>query len=576
MIEEGSLLFEFADKEGKVTPQWFRHPLEVLTAASVEEVQQIFARVDELLNQGYYVAGYVAYEAAPAFDESFTVHTETDWPLVWFGVYDGPVEDSGDQDRCGSFSVSDWQPIGDYETYKEGIGKIKEGIERGDTYQVNYTTRLRAAIKGEDYAFYRQLVENQRAKYSAYLHMGERRVLSASPELFFRIDGSTITTKPMKGTAPRGRTYEEDEQRKRQLVESEKERSENLMIVDLLRNDVGRIARPGSVRVPRLFDVETYPTVHQMTSTIEAELPDICRMGDIFQALFPCGSITGAPKVRTMEYISRLELSPRGVYCGAIGYMTPKKEAVFNVPIRTVMLEGDKAVYGTGGGVTWDSTSEGEYEELHTKARLLKENRPEFRLLETMRLEDGRMDLLSYHLQRLSHSADYFDFRLDESSVKSKLEEQMRLHPHGAFKVRLLVDRNGESTVEVHSIDPPHGPVVCGVADQAVDEDDPFLYHKTTHRTVYEQHQKPGMFATLLWNSREELTEFTFANLVVKDKGKYYTPPVSSGLLAGTFRAKLLDEGVIEEKVLEKPSLSGFEEVWMVNSVRGWIRVDFE
>ncbi|KHE68071.1 chorismate-binding protein, partial [Halobacillus sp. BBL2006] len=358
------------------------------------------------------------------------------------------------------------------------------------------------------------------------------------------------------------------------LYSSEKERSENLMIVDLLRNDLGRVAVPGSVKVPCLFEVETYPTVHQMTSTVQGKLEENNSMLEIFQALFPCGSITGAPKVRTMEYIQELEHSPREVYCGAIGYMTPYNEAVFNVPIRTVMIEHDsgKAVYGTGGGVTWDSTAKGEYEEIHTKARLLSEKRPSFKLLETMKIEDGEIPLVDRHLKRVAQSANYFDYPLDPHQLREELEKIAAGYKQGQFKLRMMVDSSGNPSFEAVSIDPPKE-VTCSLAKWPIDEMNPFFYHKTTYRDMYQEHNNPESFSVLLWNSRGELTEFTFANLIVKMNGNYYTPPVKSGLLAGTFREQLLEERVVREKILYKKDIEAFEEIWMVNGVRGWVKV---
>lgn len=571
------LLFEFKDDHQDSVPLVFQNPIHILSTDDTKEVETVFDQADAMLEQGYFVAGYVSYEAASAFDSALTVHDSPDWPLVWFGVFHPPEAQEQEEDgESGTYDVSSWEMKGDFESYQKGIKEVKVGIERGDTYQVNFTTRLKATFSGDDFALYKKLVRNQQSSYSAYLNMGERRILSASPELFFRIDGQTLKTKPMKGTAKRGRYSQEDEMQKQQLQVSDKERSENLMIVDLLRNDLGRIALPGTVRVPKLFEVETYPTVHQMTSTIEASLPENYTMFELFRALFPCGSITGAPKVRTMEYIQRLEDSPREVYCGAIGYMTPKKEAVFNVPIRTVMIDKQKsqAVYGSGGGVTWDSTSRGEFDELHTKARLLTEDRPPFKLLETMKLEGGEVLLLSYHLDRVLATADYFDYPVERKQLEEKVTHVTKENPEGLCKLRMLIDSNGDINVEVHSIGKPKTSMTGVLSEQAIDEENPFFYHKTTNRTIYQNHQMPDAETTLLWNSRGELTEFTIANLVVKVKGEYFTPPIDCGLLAGTLRQHLLDEGHISEKVLLKDELGVFDEVWMVNALRGWIKVE--
>ncbi|MBX0358055.1 aminodeoxychorismate synthase component I [Halobacillus sp. Nhm2S1] len=577
MTSSPFLQFEFSNAQGNRDPKVFQHPVEVLTTDELTEVKSVFNRVEEWLDEGYYVAGYVSYEAASAFDHALRVHSHPEWPLVWFGVFDR-FQSDWENEGSETFQVSDWELRGDYASYQKGIEEVKVGIERGDTYQVNFTTRMEASFSGDDYSFYRKLVRNQQSSYSAYLNMGERRILSASPELFFRVDGNQLKTKPMKGTAARGRHGEEDVSMRRHLQSSEKERSENLMIVDLLRNDLGRIAVPGSVQVPNLFEVETYPTVHQMTSTVVGRLPENYTMYELFQALFPCGSITGAPKVRTMEYIQRLEDSPREVYCGAIGYMTPDKEAVFNVPIRTVMIDQkqEKAVYGTGGGITWDSTSEGEFEELKTKARLLTEDRPKFQLLETMKLENGTIDLLDDHLDRIMASASYFAYPIKRNDLEDKCSQVTAAYPSGLYKTRMLVDEEGKAELEVHGLTPCASCVTGTLSENPVNEEDPFLFHKTTHREVYQRHQSEEAEATLLWNRRGELTEFTIANLVVHFNGQYYTPPVDCGLLSGTYRKDLLRCGKLKEKVLYKEDIHKFDEIWMINAVRGWVKVELQ
>ncbi|MBN8236208.1 aminodeoxychorismate synthase component I [Halobacillus kuroshimensis] len=576
MNETPFLHFEFVNEYGEKENSRFEKPVEILTTDDHREVKGIFDRLEHVLDEGYYAAGFVSYEAAPAFDEAFAVHDSPEWPLVWFGIFEQAI-DAPEPSSDLPFHVSQWKMKGSYEHYQKGIEQVKKGIEEGDTYQVNYTTRLEAAFSGDAYSLYKRLIKNQKPDYGAYINIGGQSLLSASPELFFRMDNDTITAKPMKGTAARGRFHREDEEQYRHLQVSEKEKSENLMIVDLLRNDLGRLAVPGSVRVPALFEIETYPTVHQMTSTVTGELPASFTMYQVFEALFPCGSITGAPKVRTMEYIQKLEDSPRDVYCGAIGFITPRREAVFNVPIRTIMINHDsgRAVYGTGGGVTWDSTSEGEYQEVFTKARLLTENRPDFHLLETMKLEEGHLHLMDYHLERLERSARYFRFSLNKSRLKTRLLDEAAQRPEGLYKVRLLTGEKGREEVQVTPMDPPASLVQTALADTPVSDQNPFLFHKTTHREVYERHKTPGKAAVLLWNERGELTEFTIANLVVKYQGEYLTPPVTSGLLGGTYRQYLLDESRIKEQILYKDQLGEFDEIWMVNALRGWVKVEF-
>lgn len=569
------LIFEFTDDNGSSQTTQFRNPITIYQTDSLTEVTSIFKKAEKAIDAGFYVAGYVSYEAAPAFEARYQVKSNSKLPLVWFGVYGAPltIEPTSPQ----AYTVSDWTFTSSEENYKKSIKKIKQAIARGDTYQVNYTSRLKATFTGDDFAFYKQLVKNQQAPYSAYLNLGEYQILSASPELFFRVNNNTITTKPMKGTAKRGRYGAEDRQLIDQLTSSEKERAENLMIVDLLRNDLGKIAKKGTVDVPKLLDVESYPTVNQMTSTVTAELEEESHLLDWFTALFPCGSITGAPKIKTMSYITELEDTPREVYCGAIGFVTPKKEATFNVPIRTVIIDKkrQRATYGVGGGITWDSTVENEYQEMKTKAKMLTEQRPDFQLLESILLDNASYPLIDYHVARLLESARYFDFEIKIEKIKQELQQVKENHPSKKHKVRLLVAKTGEVSIEVQEVKEMLGNVACTLAKSPVDEQDPFLFHKTTNRAQYKKHQvdDPTVFSTLLWNKQHELTEFIIGNVVVEKAGTYYTPPVDCGLLAGTYRAHLLDKGIIQEKVINYRDLGSFDRIWFINSVRGWLPV---
>ena len=347
-MEPFSLLFDFANEQGIKQPLFFTEPIKIIVATHQEEVLSKFSEVQMAVDSGYYAAGYVSYEAAPGLDEAYTVLSETQMPLLWFGIFERPS--SFDEQRNGSFHLSNWTSKTSKELYKAGFEKIKTEIKQGNTYQVNYTLRLQSQFSGDDYAFYKQLAKAQNSHYSAYLHTGKFRILSASPELFFHWKDNVITTRPMKGTVKRGLHMDEDQEQANWLANSMKNQAENVMIVDLLRNDVSVIAEQGSVHVPALFEIEKYPTVWQMTSTVKAKTKQETTVIDIFKALFPCGSITGAPKIRTTEIITNVETAPREVYCGAIGYITPNREAIFNVPIRTVWIDSET---GTGGIWCW-------------------------------------------------------------------------------------------------------------------------------------------------------------------------------------------------------------------------------
>ncbi|HYP53692.1 MAG TPA: aminodeoxychorismate synthase component I, partial [Pyrinomonadaceae bacterium] len=481
------LLFDFEDDEGRPRRVVFRDPSDVIVARSIEEVRPALRAVERAAGAGRYAAGYVAYEAAPAFDPALVTHERPATPLVWFAIFDRPRADSPAH-ISGDYGLTRWQPSVGRDVYDERVAAVRDSIARGDVYQVNYTMRLRARFRGDELAFYRNLLAAQRARFGAYLDTGDRRILCASPELFFRRRGAHIVTRPMKGTVRRGRWSDEDEALAAWLAGSEKNRAENVMIVDLLRNDLGRVAETGSVTVPSLFDIERYPTVYQMTSTVAATLREPTSLEEIFAALFPCGSVTGAPKVSVMRLIRQLEDSPRGVYCGAIGMLSPGGEAVFNVAIRTVVIDAETgaAEYGVGGGITWDSTADEEYSEALDKAALLAERRPEFELLETLRLERGEYFLLARHLARLAASAKYCDGPLAVERARAALEEHAREHANETRRVRLLVSQDGRARVESEALRPlPPGPLPFALARAPVSRQDRFLYHKTTHRAAY-------------------------------------------------------------------------------------------
>jgi len=577
MAKKVMLHFEFADLEGTIHPITFDNPEEIIVARTVEEVIPCLKRVQNAVKSGLYAAGYFTYEAAPAFDEAFIVNDQNNMPLLWFGLFKKPSQQTIPQ--AGGFTVDEWIPNVNIEHYHAGIDKIKQYIKNGDTYQVNYTLRLNSTIKGDDFGFYKQLTKGQASNYSAYISTEEYSILSASPELFFHLRDNKITTRPMKGTVQRGKTFIEDLSYYEWLSASEKNRSENLMIVDLLRNDLGVIAEPGSVEVPKLFSVEQYPTVYQMTSTITANIAPQTNLVDIFKALFPCGSITGAPKINTMKFISELEKGPREVYCGAIGYITPDMEAIFNVPIRTVILDKatGKAEYGVGGGITWDSSKEEEYAEILTKAKVLQPNRPGFELLESLSLKNGKYFLLEEHLERLQRSAKYFNFDIDIKSIFEELQNYALFNLNTEQKVRLLVSKNGKVLIEGADITPLPEPVSVKIADKAISKEELFLYHKTTNRQVYSsiKDRFPEVFDVLLWNEERELTEFTIGNLVVELEGKLFTPGIESGLLPGTFRKYLLDNKIIIERKITLDDLKNCSNAWLINSVRMWVKVEF-
>lgn len=561
---------------GAGTSGWLslESPLEILQASTLDEVGPVLRSAEAAALTGKIAAGFVSYEAAPAFDPALIVHPPGSLPLVWFGVFaDGETSDTL-PGTVGSLPRPPWQPSMTSAEYEQGIDSIHRHIARGDTYQVNFTLRLMSAFAGDPWGLFTALCRGQKSRCCAYVDTGDRVLCSASPELFFRLEGERIWSRPMKGTAARGRTLQEDIRQARWLQTSVKNQAENVMIVDMVRNDLGRIAIAETVRVAQLWHLEKYPSLLQLTSTVEART--VASLESIFAALFPCASITGAPKVRSMEIIRELERSPRGAYTGAIGLIGPGRRARFNVGIRTVDVDTvmGRAEYGTGSGVVWESVAREEWQECRTKALILQPPPPDFDLLETMLWDPERgILLLERHLSRLADSARYFDFPFEPARSRQALIQATRSLPRQPHRLRLLINRDGAQRVESASLAQATRTWRLAVAAGPVASSDPFLFHKTTHRQVYDLHRQryPEHDDVLLWNERGEITESTVANVVIRQRHRWITPPVSCGLLAGTFRAELLERGEIEEATVRLEDLATVEEVRLVNSVRQWI-----
>ncbi len=551
----------------------FGKPLETIQATRLAEVLGALRAVQRASEAGLYAAGYVAYEAAPAFDSALETHPPTGQPLVWFGLFERAERPEHHEAEVTGTELNDWKLDTSETDYHAAIAAIRENIAAGVTYQANYTLRLRSPnVCLNPYALYGALRNRHRPPYASFLDTGELKLVSLSPELFFSLAGRTVTTRPMKGTTARGRFLEEDERLKTTLRQSPKERAENVMIVDMLRNDLGKVAVPGSVAVPELLTLETYPTFHTLTSTITAELPENVGLLELFRALFPCGSVTGAPKVSTMRVLRGLEATPRGVYCGALGYVKPGGDAVFSVPIRTLALTPGGAEYGVGSGVTWDSLAAAEYAELAVKAALVTTPRPDFSLLETLRWDGRQFVGLARHLARVAASAAFFGVPLQLDALRQALEQHGLGHLGNTRRVRALVSQTGRVYVESLPLALSDKSLTVGLAKEPVNSRDVFLFHKTTHRAVYDLRRQdaPEADDVLLWNERGELTEFTVGNLVVELNGERLTPPREAGLLGGVLRQAGLETGVLKEKILYPVDLTRATKVWRINSLRGW------
>lgn len=588
----------------------FTEPVERLCCQAGENRAEFLARSAWWLDQGYYLAGWLGYEFL--HDELAIGLKDETAALADLGVYAAPMSFdhlSGannfptliepDQEDS-AYQLTNLRPTIEEDQYCRAIDRILEYIAAGDTYQVNYTFKLHFDFDGSAAHFYRDLRRSQPVPYGCFMKCGDSHILSFSPELFFRLEAGKIIARPMKGTMKRGRFSGEDEEIARRLNIDVKNRSENVMIVDLLRNDLSHLVDNtggGVVQVESLFDVERYRTVFQMTSTIVATRfgRDRVEPSRILEAIFPCGSVTGAPKIRTMEIIEELEIESRGVYTGAIGYFGPAGDAAFNVPIRTVVLEGRKGEMGIGSGIVADSSPRDEWRECLLKARFLTNPPPQFELLETL-LFDPQAGYLyvDEHLDRLTASADYLGRACNGKRLRSQLEDfGAALTGSSCRRVRVLVREDGEALIEAQECARPralslgearelhsHPSGEVDFADETTDSSSPWLFHKTTRRELYDKAWRQacadGLLDLVFCNEKQEVTEGAISNIIIEENGRFYTPPLRCGLLPGVMRAHLLagvEKIEIEEKVLYKNDLRQADQIYLCNSVRGVVPV---
>ncbi|QDG74551.1 aminodeoxychorismate synthase component I [Labrenzia sp. PHM005] len=586
-LKTGSVLL--LDVLKRRTALLFDAPKEIVTCTRLKDVEAALLRLEAAQKTGLYAAGFLAYELGFAFEEKLRSRfEETGEPLMWFGLYERAQElslseavgilEAGGEDTSPSFSkpAFDMGP----EAYGTAFSQVQDHLAKGDIYQVNLTLRARFQQQGAPERLFQDLLRRQPVEFASFLKLEDRTVLSLSPELFLERHGETLRTRPMKGTEPRGRFASEDARIARDLAKDAKQRSENIMIVDLMRNDLSRIAETGSVKVKKLCEVERYQSVQQMTSTVEAAVPKTTGFSEIIRHLFPCGSITGAPKLSAMQIAHNLETGPRGVYTGSIGYLAPGGDFRFNVAIRTLVLRNDgTGEAGTGSGVIFDSKADQEYDECALKLKFMTEDVPEFDLIETMAYapDTGYM-LLDRHMQRLQKSAAYFGFEFDRPALNDRLAREAANYK-GSQRVRLLLGRSGDISISATELPPVDRGTLFNLvlATETTRSDDRFLFHKTTNRAFYDETRaryqaETGCQEVLFANERGHLTEGSFTTLFLKIGGRLLTPALEHGVLPGTFREGLLERGLAVEADLSRADLERAEAVFVGNSVRGLVR----
>lgn len=532
----------------------FTNPIKIITAFNFDELKTAFAKIEELKNQ-YYIVGYLRYNAFSGQSSNF--------PLLYFEVFNSyNIYKTKNTKKL----LLNPTPCVNFCEYSNAIKKIKEEIAKGNTYEVNYTYDFDVPFDGDELDLFNFLLSKQKTPYNFYIKNQYDTVLSFSPELFFEMQNNHILTKPMKGTIHRGKDKKEDKNLIEFLKNDIKNRAENVMIVDLLRNDLGRIAKVGTVNVSKLFEIETHKTLHQMTSQIEADLKKNTTFFDIFKAIFPCGSITGAPKISTMKVISDVEKGERNIYCGAIGMISPKG-TVFSVPIRILQKtnEQNNFKYRVGGAIVWDSNAQDEWEETLTKTKFLND---EFQIIETVKIENNSILFEKEHFERMQKTAEHFGFKFKTPEI-AKTDDGM---------LRILLNRDGEIKTELKRITPAKTSKIA-ISPIIQNSKNEFLYYKTTYRPWYYdsfQRIKNGeIYDEIFFNEKGELTEGARSNIVLQLNGNLYTPPVQCGLLNGVFRQELLKNNKCTEKILYKKDLEKAEKIFCVNSVRGMVEVLF-
>ena len=567
-----------------VSAQWrsFSNPVDVLLATTLGEVESILKAVERRVNEENLVAaGFVSYEAASGLNASLTTHKPGQLPLVYFGLFaDSEIYQP---EAPSNSSAEAWCLDTQRGDYQQDIESIRAQIAAGDVYQINHTLRLRGGVSSP-WAHFQSI--GLEAPQGAYIETDEFVIASGSPELFFHLDNQRLISRPMKGTAQRGQNAQADKEQQTWLADSKKNQAENLMITDMVRNDLGKVAKPGSVKVSELFALERYPTVWQMTSSIEAETD--ASVTEIFKQLFPAASITGAPKRAAMLSIAQLEKTPREIYTGAIGYIAPKRQAQFSIAIRTTWIDqqSGQATYGAGGGIVWDSVAEEEYAEVLAKTRILNnvKTAEDFALFETLGWSpDKGFSLLEQHLNRMQGSANFFAIAFVEAEAKSSLEAAVKkIEIRGPQRVKLTLSGAGAFTVECHAFagraleaDMPNaqGPEqLVALCKTPIQADDPLLQHKTTDRSAYElaRSEVPEGVEPMMFNQAGEVTESDIANIVYRLEDQLFTPPVSSGLLPGTLRGQLLNQGALAERVLKIDELDNLQAIFLLNDLRGW------
>ncbi len=563
----------------------FLKPKEIVTIKSLRNLDEKLKQIDDLIRKGLCGYSLINYEAGYLFEKKLHKFLPKNENLIRFFFYDKKnvqrfKSSEIDFDESEKYKIKNFRLNTSKNEFTKSISKIKSYIEEGDTYQVNYTVKGKFNFSGSYQGLFSILVFNQSAQYTAFINNGKRIFISLSPELFFDMKKRKIFSKPMKGTAKRGIELLSDAFIKYELERSEKNRAENVMIVDLIRNDLGRISKYDSIKVKNLFKIEKYESVYQMVSTIESKLKRNVKLSDVIKNIFPCGSITGAPKIRTMEIINELEKEQREIYTGGIGLIR-NKHITFNVPIRTLCInkKTGKGEIGLGSGIVWDSVAEAEYEETKLKGIFLSDPVKPFEIIETMRVENRKIFLLDKHLERMNYAADYFLFCFDRKKIESKIKRIIKRSNQESYRLRISLNKFGKFSYQLAELKTLPQEIKTIISKNSINSKARFQYFKTTNRGLYDREYKKftakGYFDVIYFNERGELAEGAITNIFIYKDDVISTPPLNAGILSGVYRKKLLKNNstIIEKKLFIKDFLEA-DKIVLTNSVRGEVVVN--
>lgn len=567
----------------------FNNPAKILTSNSAEVTSETLSKIDNEINIGNEGYGFINYEAGYAFEKKLKAYLDyNNEPLLKFCFFNKkeiicvPSKELNieylDEDKRG---ISSLDLTNSLTEFIDKITEIKEQISCGNTYQVNYTIKAKFDLLDDPVMLFKRLIFSQSSKYCAFINNCNGLIISISPELFFSIKNDLITVRPMKGTIKRGFNLNDDLLQKSKLENSEKDKAENSMIVDLMRNDIGRLSEYDTVEVNRVFEIEKYETLYQMVTEIRARLKNGIKFSDVIRNIFPCGSITGAPKIRTMQIIHDLEFEKRGIYTGAIGLIRTD-EIIFNVAIRTLKINknSNTGELGIGSGIVWDSNPEKEYEETILKSKFLSNPNPYFELLETVRVENNQAFLLEQHLRRLQDSAGYFLFLFELDKLKVEIQKLIsNLDPDNKYILRIRLNKTGIIKMEIRDFPKVSEEINIIVSKNKINSMNPFQYFKTTNRNLYNNefvyYSTRNYYDVIFFNEKDELAEGAISNIFIKKDGLWYTPNLSSGILPGIYREYFISQNKnVTEKIISRTDLIEAEEIMLTNSVKGEIRVN--